>query len=83
LNALGLSPGQTVAIVGGAGAVGGYAIQLAKDEDGLTVLTNATASDQELVRSLGADLIVDTTSDIASANPQPPKGEQGAALCAR
>jgi NADPH:quinone reductase-like Zn-dependent oxidoreductase len=30
LNALGLSPGQTVAIVGGAGAIGGYAIQLAK-----------------------------------------------------
>jgi NADPH:quinone reductase-like Zn-dependent oxidoreductase len=65
LNALALSCGQTVAIVGGSGAVGGYAIQLAKAEDGLTVLTHAIASDEELVRSLGADLIVDTTSDIA------------------
>lgn len=66
LNALALAPGQTVAIVGGAGAVGGYAIQLAKAEGGLTVLTNATAGDEDLVRSLGADLIVETTSDLAS-----------------
>jgi NADPH:quinone reductase len=66
LNALPLSPGETVAIVGGAGAVGGYAIQLAKAEDGLTVLTNARATDEELVRSLGADLIVETTSDLAA-----------------
>jgi NADPH:quinone reductase len=66
LHALALSPGQTVAIVGGAGAVGGYAIQLAKGEGGLTVLTNANAADDELVRSLGADLIVETTSDLAA-----------------
>jgi NADPH:quinone reductase-like Zn-dependent oxidoreductase len=67
LNALALLPGETVAIVGGAGAVGGYAIQLAKAEDGLTVLTNARATDEELVRSLGADLIVETTTDLAAA----------------
>jgi NADPH:quinone reductase len=66
LYALALSPGQTVAIVGGAGAVGGYAIQLAKGEGGLTVLTNATTSDEDLVRLLGADLIVETTSDLAA-----------------
>jgi NADPH2:quinone reductase len=66
LNALALSSGQTVAIVGGSGAVGGYAIQLAKAEDSLAVLTNATGSDEELVRSLGADLIVGARGDIAS-----------------
>jgi NADPH2:quinone reductase len=66
LHALALSPGQTVAIVGGAGAVGGYAIQLAKAEGGLTVLTSSSAADEELVRSLGADLIVETTRDLAA-----------------
>jgi NADPH:quinone reductase len=66
LNALALLPGETVAIVGGAGAVGGYAIQLAKAENGLTVLTNASAADQELVRSLGAELLIETTSDLAA-----------------
>jgi NADPH2:quinone reductase len=54
LRALALSSGQTVVIVGGAGAVGGYAIQLAKAERGLTVLTNAIAADEELVRSPAA-----------------------------
>jgi NADPH2:quinone reductase len=67
LNALALSSGETVAIVGGSGAVGGYAIQLAKADDSLTVLTNAIGSDVELVRSLGADLIVETTSAIGTA----------------
>jgi NADPH:quinone reductase-like Zn-dependent oxidoreductase len=67
LDALALSPGQTVAIVGGAGAVGGYALQLATAENGLTVLTNASQSDEELVRSLGADLIVEATTDLAAA----------------
>jgi NADPH2:quinone reductase len=67
LNALDLSRGETVAIVGGAGAVGGYAIELAKAEDGLTVLTNAAAGDRELVMSLGADLVVENTEDLATA----------------
>ncbi len=66
LHALALSAGQTVAIVGGAGAVGGYAIQLAKGEGALTVLTSASAADRELVRSLGADLIVETNGDLAA-----------------
>jgi hypothetical protein len=51
LDALALPPGATVAVVGGAGAVGGYAIQLAK-ADGLTVLVDVAASDDKLVRSL-------------------------------
>ena len=65
LHALALAPGQTV-IVGGAGAVGGYAIQLAKHEGGLTVLTSASAADVQLVRSLGADLIVEADGDLAA-----------------
>jgi NADPH:quinone reductase len=46
LDALALPPGATVAVVGGAGAVGGYAIQLAK-ADGLTVLADVAPSDDK------------------------------------
>jgi NADPH:quinone reductase len=78
LHALALPPGQTVAIVGGAGAVGGYAIQLAKGEGGLTVLTSASAADEQLVGSLGADLIVETNGDLAAGiRRQVPDGAPG------
>ena len=53
LDALDLPSGSTVAVIGGAGAVGGYAIQLAK-ADGLAVLAVAASSDAALVRGLGA-----------------------------
>jgi NADPH:quinone reductase-like Zn-dependent oxidoreductase len=64
LDALGLAPETTLAVVGGAGAVGGYAIQLAK-ADGLRVLTDAGPADDALVRSLGADLVVRRGDDTA------------------
>jgi NADPH2:quinone reductase len=58
LDALALQRGQTVAITGAAGAVGGYAIQLAK-ADGLRVIGDSgSPSDEALLRSLGADHIV-------------------------
>ena len=64
-------------VVGGAGAVGGYAIQLAK-ADGLTVLAAAAASDDKLVRSLGADAVVDARTGIAAAiRGQLPDGAPG------
>jgi NADPH2:quinone reductase len=63
LDALALPSGSTLAVIGGAGAVGGYAIQLAK-ADGLTVLAVAASSDEALVRSLGADAIVEPADDI-------------------
>jgi NADPH:quinone reductase-like Zn-dependent oxidoreductase len=63
LDALALPQGATVAVAGGAGAVGGYAIQLAK-ADGLTVLTDAAPADEALVRGLGADIVVDRGYDI-------------------
>jgi NADPH:quinone reductase len=77
LDALALPSAATVAITGGAGAVGGYAIQLAK-ADGLTVLADVAASDDKLVRSLGADVVVDRSTNLATAiRSQLPDGAPG------
>jgi NADPH:quinone reductase-like Zn-dependent oxidoreductase len=50
--------GQTVLIHGGAGNVGGYAVQLARDA-GLNAIATAGSSDVDYVRSLGAQLVID------------------------
>ncbi len=65
LDLLGLAPGQTLAVTGAAGAYGGYVIQLAKAE-GLTVIADAAEKDEELVRRLGADIIVRRGDDFAA-----------------
>ncbi|HEY2562663.1 MAG TPA: NADP-dependent oxidoreductase [Acidimicrobiales bacterium] len=57
LDRLELEPGQTLAVTGSAGAVGGYAIQLAKAE-GLRVVADASPDDEQLVKELGADIVV-------------------------
>ena len=57
LDLLALSAGQTVAVTGAAGAFGGYLVQLAK-ADGLRVVADASPADEELVRALGADIVV-------------------------
>ncbi|TDD52954.1 NADP-dependent oxidoreductase [Nonomuraea terrae] len=65
LDLLALSPGQTLAITGAAGAVGGMLIQLAK-ADGLRVVGDAAPADRDLVRSLGADSVVARGGDVAT-----------------
>lgn len=57
LDLLHLARGEVLAVTGAAGAVGGYAIQLAK-ADGLRVIADAAPADAELVSRLGADEIV-------------------------
>jgi NADPH:quinone reductase len=64
LDALDLAPGQTLAVTGAAGAVGGYAVQLGKAE-GLRVIADASAQDEELVKELGADIVVPRGPDFA------------------
>lgn len=66
LDALSLAAGAAVAIVGGAGAVGAYAVQLAK-LDGVVVITDASPEDDSFVRSLGADIVVRRSADVAAA----------------
>lgn len=53
---------ETVLIHGGAGGVGTIAIQLAKAM-GARVITTARRSNHDFVRSLGADEVIDHTSD--------------------
>jgi NADPH:quinone reductase-like Zn-dependent oxidoreductase len=56
----GLKAGQRVLINGAGGAVGGYAVQLAK-QAGATVIATASARSAGRVRSYGADQILDYT----------------------
>lgn len=65
LDQLALQPGQTLAVTGAAGCYGGYVVQLAK-ADGLRVIADASSKDEELVRSLGADIVVPRGDDIAA-----------------
>jgi NADPH:quinone reductase-like Zn-dependent oxidoreductase len=53
-----LQPGQKVLIHAGAGGVGTFAIQLAKHL-GASVATTASATKTDLVKSLGADTVID------------------------
>jgi NADPH:quinone reductase len=64
LDELALRPGQTLAITGAAGAVGGYAIQLGRLE-GLHIIADASPADKDLVSSLGADVVVARGPDVA------------------
>jgi NADPH:quinone reductase-like Zn-dependent oxidoreductase len=54
----GLAAGQSVLIHGGAGAVGAYAVQLAR-RPGVRVIATASAGDLDHVRALGADQAID------------------------
>src|SRR3954467_8093221 len=65
LDLLSLSPGQSLAVTGAAGAYGGYVIQLAKFE-GLMVIADASEQDELLVKSLGADIVVRRGDDVAT-----------------
>jgi NADPH:quinone reductase-like Zn-dependent oxidoreductase len=57
LEAMALPVGASVAVTGAAGAVGGYAVELAK-QAGLTVIADAAPADVEAVRRFGADHVL-------------------------
>ncbi|MCF3122341.1 NADP-dependent oxidoreductase [Streptomyces arenae] len=65
LDALAVPAGGTIAVTGAAGAVGGYAVQLAK-ADGLTVIADAAPHDVDRVRAFGADHVVERDSDVSA-----------------
>jgi len=59
---IGLSKGQKILIHGGAGGIGSIAIQLAKHL-GAYVATTASTNDKQFVQELGADQVVDYTTE--------------------
>src|SRR3954453_2455795 len=79
LDLMALRPGQVLAVTGAAGAFGGYVVQLAK-ADGLTVVADASEADEQLVRELGADVVVRRGDDVAARiREQFPDGVDGLA----
>ncbi|WP_060892754.1 NADP-dependent oxidoreductase [Streptomyces europaeiscabiei] len=77
LDTLRLEPGQTVAITGAAGAVGGYAVQLAK-ADGLRVVADASEQDEALIKELGADVVLRRGAEYpGSVRAEVPEGVDG------
>jgi NADPH:quinone reductase-like Zn-dependent oxidoreductase len=66
-----LTAGQRVLINGAGGAVGGYAVQLAK-EVRARVIATASPGSAERVKSAGADEVIDhTTTDVTAAVTEP------------
>ncbi|MEU8895888.1 zinc-binding dehydrogenase [Nocardia sp. NPDC048505] len=67
LDLLGLPPGATVLVTGAAGAVGGFAVELA-GRRGLRVAAVAAAGDADFLRAVGAEWVVDrAVGDLAAA----------------
>jgi NADPH:quinone reductase-like Zn-dependent oxidoreductase len=66
-----LTAGQRVLINGAGGAVGGYAVQLAKGA-GAHVIATASPRSRDRVRSAGADEVIDhTTTEVTAAVTEP------------
>lgn len=63
-----LQQGERVLIHGGAGGVGGFAVQLAKNAGARVTTTVRGVDDLVFVRELGADEVVDTTVDDFTAD---------------
>jgi NADPH2:quinone reductase len=66
LDLLALPPGSTLAVTGAAGAVGGYTVELGAAE-GLRVVADANPKDEDLVRKLGADVVIPRGRNAAAA----------------
>src|SRR5215204_3389937 len=65
LDALGVSEGDTVLIVGANGGVGSFAVQLAANA-GATVIAPALPEDEEYLRELGVSEVLDRDADVAA-----------------
>lgn len=76
LDFLDLSAGQTLLVTGGAGMLGGSAIQLAKAA-GITVLANVADKDADMVKAFGADHILPRNDFVDELCAVAPEGVDG------
>ncbi len=70
LSATGIKAGQTVLVVGAAGGVGRSAVFTAKDR-GATVIAGVLRRQMDEAKAVGADQVVATDDDTATANLPP------------
>lgn len=78
LDLLALTPGQTLLVTGAAGAVGGFALELARLA-GLRTVAVARAGDEPLVRELGAEWFAEPSPQLgATVRDLVPGGVDGA-----
>jgi NADPH:quinone reductase len=69
--------GQTVLVTGGAGAVGHYAVQLAKRGGARVIATVSSAAKAEQARLAGADLVINYRSEDVVAKALDFTGQRG------
>ncbi|WP_405159583.1 zinc-binding dehydrogenase [Nocardia sp. NBC_01499] len=79
LAALGLRRGETLLVTGAAGAVGGFAVELAAAQ-GVRVIASAGVADESVVRALGATDFVPRTQNLPDAVREIATGGVDAAL---
>ncbi|MFD1541379.1 NADP-dependent oxidoreductase [Nonomuraea guangzhouensis] len=76
LDLLGLTQGQTLAVTGAAGAVGGYAVELARHR-GLDVIGIGSAQDEPFISGLGAAFLPRSDDPARALRAITPEGVDG------
>ncbi len=69
--------GQTILVTGGAGAVGNYAIQLAKWGGARAIATVSSPEKAEIARAAGADYIINYKTEDVAARVKEITGKEG------
>jgi NADPH2:quinone reductase len=69
--------GSTVLVAGGVGAVGHYAIQLAKQRNAIVITTVSSAAKAEIARQAGADHVIDYKREKVGERVKAMTGNRG------